>query len=59
MPGPARVVTQWGCRIEVFDTSQPDRSPRVLFEDPDGAIFDLNISWDAKTLFFSHRKEWR
>ncbi len=54
---PGRVVTQWGCRIEVLDPSQPERPPRVVFDDPQGAIFDLNISRDAETLFFSHRKK--
>lgn len=54
---PGRVVVQWGCRIEVLDPSQPEEPPRVIFDDPQGAIFDLNTSLDAETLFFSHRKK--
>ena len=53
---PGRIVRQWGCRIERVDPARPDEKPRVLFEDPDGAVFDLNVSYDAKTLFFSHRR---
>ena len=28
---------------------------RTLFEDPDGAIFDMSLARDASTLFFAHR----
>jgi hypothetical protein len=52
---PGRVVQEWGCRIEVLEPSIDNADPRIIFDDPDGAILDLNVSFDAKTLFFSHR----
>ncbi len=39
-----------------FDPSRPGDPPRVIYHDPDGAIFDMNISYDAKTIFFSARR---
>ncbi|KKM23600.1 hypothetical protein LCGC14_1613540, partial [marine sediment metagenome] len=39
--------------ICVFDPSRPDQAPKVIYDAPNGCIFDLNLSYDAKTLFFS------
>jgi len=39
--------------ICVFDPGRPDQPPKVIHDLPDGSIFDLNVSYDAKTLFFS------
>jgi len=46
-----------GCSIRVFDPSRPDEPARTIFSDPDGCIFDMNVSFDAQTLLFSHRSK--
>ena len=47
---------KWGTAIKVFDPSHPDTPPRVLFEEADSVIFDLALSYDAKTIWFSMRR---
>ena len=54
---PGHVVTKWGCRIQIVDPARPQAPPKVVFEDPQGAILDMNVSYDAKTLFFSFRRQ--
>ncbi|MBC8875969.1 MAG: DUF1080 domain-containing protein [Planctomycetes bacterium] len=44
-----------GCSIRVFDPLTPDEPARTVFGDPDGCIFDMNVSFDARTLLFSYR----
>ena len=39
--------------ICVFDPSKQGEPARVIFNDPGTRIFDMNISYDAKTIFFS------
>ena len=40
----------------VFDPAQPDEPPRVIHDEPDEAIYDASLSYDARTIFFSaHR----
>jgi len=39
--------------ICVFDPSRPNQPPKVICDASNGCIFDLNLSYDAKTLFFS------
>ena len=52
------VPEAWGCSIRILDPASPDATPVILFENPDGAIYDMNLSNDAKTLFFSyHHKD--
>lgn len=43
-----------GCSIRIFDPARPERS-RTIFSDPDGSIYDMNLSFDARTLLFSYR----
>jgi hypothetical protein len=50
------IVKQWGCSIQVITPSKPDKAPRVLYKNPKAAILDMNISYDAKILFFSMRE---
>ncbi len=39
-----------------FDPARPEESPRVIHDEPDGAIYDASLSYDARTIFFSaHR----
>ncbi|MCP4784351.1 MAG: DUF1080 domain-containing protein [Fuerstiella sp.] len=44
-----------GCEIRVIDPRQPDHPAATIFSDPDGCIYDMNVSYDAQTLFFSFR----
>lgn len=46
-----------GCSIRVIDPSQPRAPARILFQDPAGCIYDLNVSADARTLYFSYRPQ--
>ncbi|MCX6880765.1 MAG: DUF1080 domain-containing protein [Verrucomicrobia bacterium] len=47
-----------GCVIAIVDPTRPEVSPRTVFADPSGCIYDLNLSLDAQTVFFSYtRKE--
>jgi len=41
--------------ICVVDPAQPEKPPRVVFHDPAMVLFDMNLSYDAKTLLFSGR----
>ncbi|NQT36915.1 MAG: LamG domain-containing protein, partial [Planctomycetes bacterium] len=43
--------------ICVLDPQQPRQSPRVIYDDPTGAIFDMNASYDGESLFFSARRK--
>jgi len=47
---------RWGCSIRVYDPSRPSTPARTIFSDPKGCIMDMNISHDARTLFFSYKK---
>ena len=51
------VPEQWGCSIRIYDPHEPAFGTRTIFEDPAGSIYDMNLSYDAKTLFFSYRKK--
>lgn len=44
-----------GCAIRLVDYAAPDEPVRTIFEDPNGSIYDMNLSFDAKTIFFSYR----
>jgi mono/diheme cytochrome c family protein len=44
-----------GCSIRIIDPARPDLPARTIFSDPDGCIYDMNVSYDALTLFFSYR----
>ncbi len=50
------VVARWGTRIQVLEPSRPEAPPRIVYENPRAAIFDLNVSYDARTLWFSMRE---
>ncbi|NQU23767.1 MAG: hypothetical protein HQ567_21000 [Candidatus Nealsonbacteria bacterium] len=43
--------------ICVLDPQHPQRPPRVIYDDPAGAIFDMNASYDGRTIFFSARRK--
>ena len=46
-----------GCNIRIFDPARPSAPPKTIFSDPDGCIYDMNVSFDARTLFFSYRRK--
>jgi hypothetical protein len=47
---------KWGCSIRTWDPGRPDAPAKTIFEEKDSLIFDLNLSYDAKTVFFSMRR---
>jgi len=51
------VPERWGCSIRVIDPSKGDAPAKTIFEDPTGCIFDMNLSNDGRTLFFSYKKQ--
>jgi hypothetical protein len=46
-----------GCAISIWDPAQPDAPPRTIFQDPGGCIYDLNLSLDARTVFFAYARQ--
>ncbi|TWU38361.1 HzsA-related protein [Novipirellula artificiosorum] len=42
--------------ICVWDPEHPQDAPRVVFEEEGLSLFDMNLSYDARTLFFSARR---
>ncbi|MDD3588073.1 MAG: DUF1080 domain-containing protein, partial [Thermoguttaceae bacterium] len=44
-----------GCEIQQVNPAHPKEPIRTIFRDPDGCIYDMNLSYDAKTIFFSYR----
>ena len=44
-----------GCAIRLIDPRRPDQPAKTIFSDADGCIYDMNVSYDARTLFFSFR----
>ena len=46
-----------GCSIRIFDPSRPGSPAATVFQDPGGCIYDMNISFDARTLLFSYRRQ--
>ncbi|MCX6927564.1 MAG: DUF1080 domain-containing protein [Verrucomicrobia bacterium] len=45
-----------GCGIHIFDPAHPGQPAKTIFSDPQGCLYDLNLSFDAQTLYFSRRK---
>ena len=39
--------------ICVFDPSKPNQPVRVIVSKPEFSIYDMSLSWDAKTIYFS------
>ncbi|MDO5308303.1 MAG: hypothetical protein Q4G03_02245 [Planctomycetia bacterium] len=44
-----------GCAIRLVDPNSPEDPVKTIFEDPDGSIYDMNLSFDAATIYFSYR----
>jgi len=47
---------RWGCSIRIYDPRRPELPAKTIFADPDGSIFDMNLSTDGRTVFFSYKK---
>jgi mono/diheme cytochrome c family protein len=47
--------SQGGCGIRIFDPARPAEPARTIFRDEEGCIYDMNVSYDARTLLFSYR----
>ena len=45
-----------GCSVRILDPADAGRA-RTIFDDPAGCIYDMNVSYDARTLFFSYRRQ--
>lgn len=45
-----------GCSIRLIHPADPKTPTRTIYSDPGGNIYDMNLSIDAKTVYFSHRK---
>lgn len=45
-----------GCEIRLVDVASPATPVKTVFTDPDGAIYDMNLSFDATKIFFSYKK---
>ncbi|MDR0337560.1 MAG: DUF1080 domain-containing protein [Planctomycetaceae bacterium] len=48
--------TASGCSIRLMEPAKPEKEIRTIFSDPDGSIYDMNLSADAKTIYFSYRQ---
>lgn len=46
-----------GCAIRRVDPADLSAGAKTIFEDPDGSIYDMNLSFDATTIFFSYRSK--
>jgi len=43
--------------ICLFDPSRPNQPPSVVYHDPAVAIYDMSLSYDARTILFSARRD--
>jgi len=48
---------RWGCAIKLFDPAHPDAGARTVFAHTNSAILDMSLSFDAKKILFSMRKD--
>jgi len=46
-----------GCSIRIMYPAQPEREIDIIFSDPTGSIYDMNLSADAQTIYFSYQRE--
>lgn len=46
-----------GSAICVFDPAHPQHGARTIFDDPEGFILDMGLSYDAKRIVFAYKKE--
>lgn len=46
-----------GCALKIIDPAHPQKEVQTIFSDPKGCIYDANLSYDGKTVYFSYRPE--
>ena len=51
--------TSVGSAICLYDPAHPEAGARTIFNDPEGFIFDLSLSFDAQRIVFAYKKEVR
>jgi hypothetical protein len=45
-----------GCSLRIVDPAMPGAPATTIFADPQGCIYDLNLTPDARSLLFSYRR---
>jgi hypothetical protein len=50
-------MTGTGSSICVYDPARPQDGVRTVFDDPEGFIFDMSPSYDARKLLFSYKRD--
>lgn len=51
----AAAILKPGCALKRIWPADPKHEVETIFSDPEGMIYDTNLSFDAKTVFFSYR----
>lgn len=46
-----------GCSLRLMNPADPNQPIKTLFSDPEGSLYDMNLSADAKKVFFSYRRK--
>ena len=44
-----------GCALKIIEPADPKKEVRTIFSDPEGQIYDANLSFDAQTIYFTYR----
>lgn len=50
-------LTEIGSAICVYDPNRPAQGAQTIFSDPEGFIFDMNLSYDGRKILFTYKKE--
>ncbi|MCX5685111.1 MAG: hypothetical protein NT049_15715, partial [Planctomycetota bacterium] len=50
-------MTGVGSAICIYDPARPEAGAKTIFDDPQGFIFDMSPSYDAKKLVFAYKKD--
>jgi len=45
-----------GCSLRIIEPANPATPDKIIFSDNNGCIYDMNLSLDAKTVYFSYKK---
>ncbi|MCL2006258.1 MAG: DUF1080 domain-containing protein [Planctomycetaceae bacterium] len=46
-----------GCSLRIMYPAEPERAIKTIFSDPNGSIYDMNLSADAQTIYFSYQRQ--
>ena len=50
-------ATGVGAAICIYDPQHPERGVQSIFDDPQGFIFDMSLSYDARRLVFAYKRD--